>query len=138
MLRGNVNYIEEIEELKHQINMLKLDVGQPEIIQPSACSISLLNQPYEQRTQPTEEPYYENWLAQTECWNCDKREHLSRNCRSRRSNNNNTNSNWVLIIKGTEIIIETIINDAIIIIIEETITNYLRIKMWSEIAFFDI
>ena len=35
MLKGNINYVEEIEELKHQINMLKLGVDRPEIIQPS-------------------------------------------------------------------------------------------------------
>src|ERR1044072_7552484 len=92
MLRGNINYVEEIKELKHQINMLKLDVNQPEIIQPSAYPIPPLNRLYESRSQATNGSGYERWLVQVECWNCSNNGHLSFNCPSLPKRNNNNNN----------------------------------------------
>ena len=73
MLRGNINYVEEIEELKYQINMLKLGIGQPEIIQPSARSLSPLNRPYESRMNEYKQPIRDP----VKCWNCDDLGHFS-------------------------------------------------------------
>ena len=76
MLHGNINYVEEIEKLRHQINMLKLGVNQPEIIQPSARVLPL-NQPYEQRP-------YANQLngprGLSGYWKCGKMGHIQFNC----------------------------------------------------------
>ena len=47
MLKGNINYMEEIEDLKHQINMLKLDVDRLKIVWPVERFLPSLNCPYE-------------------------------------------------------------------------------------------
>src|ERR1044071_3776965 len=92
MLRGNVNYVEEIEELRHQINMLKLGVGQPEIIQLSA-NIPPLNQPYEQRSFGNRS---NGPRGPSGYWKCGETGHIQFNCPNTAApiqNNNNNNRN---------------------------------------------
>ena len=59
------NYLAEIEDLRHQINMLKLEVNEPEIVEVSAAKPEL-NRPY----------------------------NTNNNNNSRNWNNNNNNRNW--------------------------------------------
>src|ERR1044072_4868070 len=72
--------------------MLKLGVGQPEIIQPSA-SVPLLNQSYEQRSFNNRS---NGPRGSPGCWKCGKMGHIQFNCPNATvpvQNNNNNNRN---------------------------------------------
>src|SRR6185369_10645805 len=68
---GSLNYVEEIEDLKHQINMLKLGIDRPQVV---TSPVAPLNQPY----QTPQQPRAQRNLGP--CFNCNQMGHIARNC----------------------------------------------------------
>ena len=86
LITRNVNYIEEIEDLRHQINLLKLGLSPDPV---NAITLPL-NRPYEnQRIQtPSANTAFR-------CFNCNGVGHMKRDCPNppKRGSNQNDNNN---------------------------------------------
>lgn len=85
---NNANYLEEIEDLKHQVNMLKLGLERPEVIEVQAVGnpVPPLNKPLLQ-TQTYPQQFVQNpqYTQGQQGWNNQR----NQNSNARRNNNNN-------------------------------------------------
>src|SRR5687767_637558 len=89
------NYLNEIEELRHQINMLKLGVDKPEVVEISAADPPL-NRPYNNNNNRTN-----NWNNnRPNNWN-NNNNNRSNNWNNNKQNNQNGNNNRRNFPKGT-------------------------------------
>jgi hypothetical protein len=106
MLKSNVHYIKEIEDLCHQINMLKLGINTLSVT--PAQSTPLLNHPYEECQPKPQNNFFQNpprnnrnnnnqWWDGPQCWNCLQYGHIAQSCLYPCNNHrrNLVNSQWL-------------------------------------------
>jgi len=92
---SSVNYLEEMEELRHQINMLKLGVNEPEIVEISTAE-PVLNRPYNTNNNQSSNNNNRNWNNNRNNNNNNRNWNNNRNNNNnnRNRNNDNNNRNW--------------------------------------------